>query len=147
MGRFLLLFHLIGVIAWLGPSVGAWLMVLQARREGHGIRALEWFERIVRLEHAGLALLLVTGVGMLVFYGLWPPRSWLLWKLGLVVLIVVPIEIGDLYLSHLWLPRALKGPEPEGVATHYERWLWRAGVPLLLTAFAILLLAVFKPAL
>lgn len=144
-GRLLLYLHLIGVIMWLGPSVGAWLMYRQARKHGLGIQGVRWLEQVIRVEHIGLALLLAAGLSMLLYYRVWPLPAWLLWKLILVAAVVVPIEAVDLYISHWWLPRALRGPAPEGALTRFERWLWLAGTPLLLTAGAIGWLAVFKP--
>ncbi|MEJ2181750.1 MAG: hypothetical protein P8Y28_15320, partial [Gammaproteobacteria bacterium] len=82
--------HIGGLILWLGPSGGAWLLVQLAKRrmdqQGNEFHALyQDFLKFFWLEHLGLFLLLGSGVLLLSIHG-YPVLNllWLKWKIGLV---------------------------------------------------------------
>jgi len=153
------LLHIGGLILWLGPSGGAWLLIQVAKRrmDPHSREYADLYQDFVRffpVEHLGLLLLLGSGVGLLSLYGLsalsW---TWLQWKLGIVLGVIVPIEIGDIWYGHFRLPRWFRslprdadlkrsGNELE----RYENHFVPLTLPILLAAVvAILWLAVARP--
>jgi uncharacterized membrane protein len=87
---------------YLVPAFRAWFRepdnpVCVARRDD----AMERFDRGAELEHWAFPLLLITGIA-LVWLGGWGLQdvSWLTAKLTLVLIIFVPMEAVDYYLSH-----------------------------------------------
>lgn len=105
-------------------------------------------------EHAGLFLLLASGILLLTLYGLpaldW---TWLRIKLALVLCVIVPIEILDIWFGHIRLPHWFSSKPPGRDAnagsdayTAYERRFVPISLPVLLVAVAaILWLAVARP--
>jgi len=63
-------------------------------------RAIEQFDRGVILEHIAFPVILVTGPLLLVVAGWNLESPWLVLKLLVVILVFVPMEIVDYYLSH-----------------------------------------------
>ena len=102
----------------------------------------------------GLMLLLGSGLGMLAIYGFaalgW---TWLKWKLVLVVCVIVPIEIGDIWFGHFRLPRWFRSPQRDSDLQHsgnelerYENRFVPLTLPILLIAVVVILwLAVARP--
>jgi len=153
------LLHLGGLILWLGPSGGAWLLIQVAKRrmDPRGREYAELYHDFVRffpVEHFGLLLLLGSGLGMLFIYGTgaldW---AWLKWKLILVLGVIVPIEIGDIWYGHFRLPRWFRSPgrdaELKRGGSDLERYEnrfvpWTLPI-LLLAVVAIMWLAVARP--
>ncbi len=152
--------HLGALVLWLGPSGGAWLVLMLARRRlgepgivTHymylGFLQMLWFE------HLGLVLMLGSGALMLSMYGV-PLLSmtWIEVKLLLVLGVVIPIEIADMWFSHRRLPQMFATRRPDAPYTKAE---WRlltlyhyrftpVALPLLLvTIITIMWLALAKP--
>ncbi len=149
------LIHFAGILTWLGPTTAAWVLVRGAVRSGDD-RILLWVRHaarsLYRLEHIGLTLLLIGGVGLL-YAKDWLPMSepWFHIKLTVFVLVVVPMELvhfrnlakvnralraaGDAMTDDL---RQKIGAEDRFIARVF--WLSTAAIA------AIILLAVFKPA-
>ncbi len=113
---FLKLLHLSSLIFWLGPSLGAWWMLRLGNRQ-FGEPGLTsqflylMFFRLVQVEHIAFASLLCSGLGMALFtHGL--AQHWLLLKLILLTLIVLPIEIVDIWFGNFRLPQLFKQRHP-----------------------------------
>jgi len=153
------LLHIGGLILWLGPSGGAWLLLQKAKRrldpQTPEYRALyRDFLPFFWVEHLGLLLLLASGVLLLSIYGhaalSW---TWLEIKLALVIGVVLPIEIIDIWFGHVRLPRWFATRKRPGAGYRaydayaaYERKFVPISLPLLLAAVvAILWLAIAKP--
>jgi hypothetical protein len=151
--------HIGGLILWLGPSGGAWLLIQVAKRrlDPHSREYAELYLDFVRffpVEHFGLLLLLGSGLGMLAIYGFsalsW---AWLKWKLVLVVCVIVPIEIGDIWFGHFRLPRWFRSSQRDSDLQHsgnelerYENRFVPLTLPILLiTVVGIIWLAVARP--
>jgi len=106
------------------------------------------------LEHFGLLLLLGSGILLLSLYGFpaleW---TWLRWKLALVLCVLVPIEILDIWFGHVRLPRWFSSDTPGAGEKGrmdsydaYERRFVPVSLPLLLIAVVVILwLAVARP--
>lgn len=153
------LLHLGGLILWLGPSGGAWLLLQTAKRRldplGPEYQALyRDFLPFFWVEHFGLLMLLGGGALLLSLYGVpaldW---AWLQWKLALVLCVIVPIEILDIWFGHVRLPRwfASGGPGSkaqggEDAYDAYERRFVPFSLPPLLIAVVVIMwLAVARP--
>lgn len=158
--QFSKLVHLVGVIIWIGPSLGGFWMLLQAEKSGDErleIWARRRFEWLVNIEHVGLLLLLAGGIGMLYSTG-WAALEymrWFQWKLGIVVLVILPLEVADVAMVNFVLGRALREiPEDGGYTTRYlaavrsyKRFVMFSVVVLGVVLPLIFWLAVWKPGL
>ncbi len=166
--RSLLLFvHLCAAIGWIGPAMGAsWLVHVSAHQtrrhpdDAEAMRRDAWvrryFNQVVALEHVAFAVLLVTGL-MLGEAESWlrGGQAWLRWKVALMMLVFVPMEIIDLALT-AWLQHAdrRRASLPEGErganAARAARWqdlFLRATIPPVTIGIPLTLyLAVVKPA-
>ncbi len=153
--------HLGALVVWLGPSGGVWLVLMQARREtGEPSQVTHYlykgFLRILWLEHLGFVAVLATGLVMLHMYGSGAMANhWIRLKLAVVVFVILPIEITDLWFSHRALPgvfaaRRAEVPYEGGerrLLDIYHRRFTPVALPLLLTAIVVVMwLAVAKPA-
>jgi len=144
--------HLGGLILWLGPSGGAWLLLQLAKRrldpQGAEYQSLyRDFLPFFWVEHFGLAMLLGSGIFLLSLYGFpaleW---TWLRAKLMLVLFVIVPIEILDIWFGHIRLPRWFSSDrsstdEKTGsdVYKAYERKFVPISLPILLIAVVLIL--------
>jgi len=153
------LLHLGGLILWLGPSGGAWLLLQLAKRrldpQSPEYQAMyRDFLPFFWVEHFGLFMLLGSGVLLLSLYG-FPALDWF-WlkvKLILVLCVIVPIEILDIWFGHVRLPRWFssgKGDPKAGSGKNayqaYEDKFVPISLPLLLIAVVLILwLAVARP--
>ena len=158
--------HVAAFVGWAGPAMGAsWFVYAAAWDRGKHpgdeelTRRELWvrrqFNRVVALEHLSFAALVVTGL-MLAEAADWAyaGQSWLQWKLALVFLIFIPMELADVVLS-AWFQRVMKPgvEEAEGAAgSAYVRaarsqdLFLRATIPPVMIGIPIALyVAVVKP--
>lgn len=106
------------------------------------------------MEHFGLFLLLGSGILLLSLYGFsaleW---TWLRIKLALVLCVLVPVEILDIWFGHVRLPQwfssGKRGIEVKGGTNAYEAYERKfvpvSLPPLLIAVVVILWLAVARP--
>jgi hypothetical protein len=152
--------HLGALVLWLGPSGGAWIVLMLARREvGDPSPVAHYlyrgFLRMLWFEHFAFVLMLGSGAVLLTLYGFSAiEMTWLKLKLALVLGIVVPIEIADMWFSHVHLPRIFHARAPDAPYTQaelrilelYHRRFVPFALPLLLaTVVVIMWLAVARP--
>lgn len=111
---------------------------------------MERFDHGVILEHVAFPILLVTGP-MLMLAGGWTlGDNWLAAKLVLIVLVFIPIEIVDYWLSHFGgNKRRLRDA---GATADYEAYIHRhwwflvVATPIIsIFAIGVLFLAIVKP--
>jgi len=147
--------HLLAVALWsfstavaylyyIVPAFRAWERMPQdagaiARRND----VMERFDRGVIIEHVAFPLLLATGVLMVWLAGWsWREVNWLSVKLGIVLLVFVPLEIIDYYLSHFGgNKRALRlsgNPERYETMTRLHWRFFRASTLLVVVFVPIL---------
>lgn len=100
------LVHLGALVFWLGPPLGAWL-VLKTVEDGSykpnslAKRVSRVFYLTVILEHLAFISLLATGFLMAFKYDLLG-AAWLSQKIFIVLLVIVPLEIFDVLLGN-WI--------------------------------------------
>ncbi len=151
------LLHLIGLIVWIGPSLGGFWMLLRAEKTGDEkleIWVRRRFEQLVNVEHVGLLLLLVGGIGM-VWATEWGPlkQGWFQWKLGIIIGVILPLEVADVTMVNFVVGRALREiQEGCGYTTRYleavrsyKRFVMASVVLLAVALPAIFWLAIWKP--
>lgn len=148
-------FHLAGLVTWLGPSTGAFLLFYASRWEGRAEVAgwvLYRYPDLVHLETLGLVVLLLSGAVMRstapALKGAW----WLKVKLLVVFLIFLPLEAMQLLLFHLKVIPALSGGgflapggPAAGALTLLDRFNLFAVIILAVTVPLVFYLAVFRP--
>ena len=149
-----LAFHIAAMVFWLGPSLGAW-MVLRAGEKRMLINndiAWVWrsFLKLMWWEHGAFIALLISGVGLISTIGYPLSTPWLKWKLILVAGILVPIEIIDSYFAHYRLPKiyeknhGLVKNEMASIRRYHA--FTRLMIPLFLILIPLIFyFAIFKP--
>lgn len=113
----------------------------------------ERFDHGVKVEHYAFPLVLLSGV-LLIIAGGWGPESrWLMLKLSLIMVAVVPMEIVDYYISHFHgNKRHLREQgdnddwEAYEDALHRHWWFFLITTPLVgLVILGVFFLAFIKP--
>lgn len=151
---FLKLVHVLGVIFWIGPPIGAYLMLARAHRSGDAarVRLLEReTELVLRVEHVAFLVLLASGAGMVAVAGPaaleWP---WLRFKL-VAVAYIVAFEVFDVVVEHGVARRVFAADDPRA-HPEWRRMIARrkllalAALPVVVVALpATLWFAVVKP--
>ncbi len=144
----------VAYINYLLPAIRAWQrapdneLLIQQRNI-----AMERFDKGVLLEHAAFPLLLISGLLLLVAGPWGPSHFWLALKLCIVVLVFLPIEVLDYWLSHFGgNKKAIRESGLADVALSYERaiqqhWLFLVvSTPVIaVSGVLVLYLAVVKP--
>jgi hypothetical protein len=153
------LLHLGGLILWLGPSGGAWLLVQLSKRrlDQQSIEYNELYRDFTKffwVQHLGLFLLLGSGVLLLSMYGntalSW---TWIQLKIALVLCVLLPIELMDMWFGHIRLPRQFSSQgrntdsrKKMSSVELYERRFVPISLPILLvTVVVVMWLAIAKP--
>ena len=151
---FFLALHLAALVFWLGPTLGAWMVL----REGENLmdrkKDVSWawraFLRLMWWEHGAFIVLALSGTGLILTIGYPLSTPWLQWKLSCVIGILVPVEIIDSYFAHHRLPKIYR--KVGGPTQNERRWIrryrgfTRAMIPLFLVLIPLIFyLAVFKP--
>ncbi|MCW5828839.1 MAG: hypothetical protein KIT79_05940 [Deltaproteobacteria bacterium] len=111
---------------------------------------LEQFDRGASIEHIAFGVAIVTGLMMFFAAGWGLDRRWLLWKLAIVVLIFIPMEILDIWLSHMGgnkeKTRLAGNPDRYESLVRFHWQFFRVASPLVAVFIPVLLfLAIVKP--
>lgn len=151
------LVHLGALVFWLGPPLGAWL-VLKAVEDGSykpgslAEKVSRVFYLTVVVEHVAFIALLVTGFLMAFRYDLMG-AAWLNQKIYIVFLVVVPLEIADVLLGNwiastasrkLYAGKPLKSWERYGLEAYHGIFTKIALVVIPVSVFTIMYLATSK---
>ena len=117
--------HLFSMMIWGMSAVGAYVYyflstLFEVKKDPQNIelqRRLIWvyeqFDKTVVLEHIVFSLALITGLLMFVMAGWTTDNSWMLVKLVIVVGFFIPLEVLDVWISHVLGPRILKNRESD----------------------------------
>lgn len=122
------LVHLGALILWLGPALGAW-WVLKAVENldiaHHPViaRVNKVFFWTIVIEHLAFIILLVSGFALALKFG-FLDTVWLQQKLHIVLLVIVPLEVVDIFLGN-WLAAQASSKSYQGVrlSNMERRWL------------------------
>lgn len=119
--------HIGSLVFWLGPSLGAWFMLIAMRKQIGEITptthlAYRIFIKMLILEHVAFMTLIVTGTGMAItVFGISQP--WLQWKLLIILLLIVPLEILDIWYGNIKLSQIFSRFNEAGYDTKQMRIL------------------------
>lgn len=151
------LIHIGSLILWLGPALGAWL-VLRAVDDKNftggriAAKVNRMFYMTVIIEHIAFMGLLASGFYLAHVYHFFG-SPWLTQKLTMVLLIIVPLEVVDIILGN-WLAStaskkayagtALRSWERRGLEIYHGAFTKIALLVLPITVLLILYLATSK---
>tara|TARA_R110001592_G_scaffold50620_1_gene156374 strand:- start:9600 stop:10145 length:546 start_codon:yes stop_codon:yes gene_type:complete len=118
--------------------------------------AMERFDDGVILEHTAFPAVLISGLALLLISGWGPQSYWLAMKLTIVVLVFLPIECLDYWLSHFGGNKAkIRRSLPDGdsfnsphyeLAIHRHWWFLIVTTPVIaIGGMTVLYLAIVKP--
>ncbi len=137
--------------SYLVPAVRKWLRNPEGVDE---IQMRNWvmerFDQGVILEHIAFPVLLITGPLLMLAGGWTAADGWLAAKLVLVVLLFIPIELYDYWLSHFTGNKEklrLAGKDKEYELFIHRHWWFLIVTTPIISIFAIgtLVLAITKP--
>ena len=109
--------HLFSMMIWGMSAVGAYVYyfrstLFEVKKDPQNIelqRRLIWvyeqFDKTVVLEHIVFSLALITGLLMFVMAGWTTDNSWILVNLVIVVGFFIPLEVLDVWISHVLGPK------------------------------------------
>ncbi len=149
--------HIGALIFWLGPSLGAWCMLMALRqREGEFTSATHLgykvFIQMLILEHIAFVCLLASGIAMAaLLFGFAQP--WLQWKLLIILLVIIPLEIADIWYGNIKLPQIFAQLNAQGydklssARLHiYHVYVTRTAIAVIpVSVLAIMWLVIAKP--
>jgi len=121
---FLKLIHLGSLIFWLGPALGSWFVLRYSQKNaGEQSETTQLIYKVffftVTLEHIALLTLLLSGVWMAAAYGLFQAQ-WLQYKIVIIALFVLPLEIFDIWLGNWKLKKLIEKRGHGGMLSEKE---------------------------
>lgn len=149
--------HLLALIFWIGPALGSWLVLRYSQAsEGEEAKTTQLVYKVffytIMLEHVALLVLLLSGAWMALSYELWK-LEWLQQKLWIIAVVIVPLELLDIWLGNWKIRRLIEKRNLTGVLDVTEQWfvnfynttfIYIALAVLPVMTFAIMWLAVAK---
>ncbi|MBI5455280.1 MAG: hypothetical protein HY956_11665 [Deltaproteobacteria bacterium] len=143
------LIHLIGLILWIGPSTGGYLLFLLGRYQKNDAVVLWLFDKFVNLVHleaAGLAILIASGFAMRASVPELRYARWLKRKLAIVFAVFVPFELAHLYIYDFVIKKAISTGIGIAEAMYlYDKFSIVSALVLLITIPFVFWLAIFRP--
>lgn len=151
------LIHIGALIFWLGPSLGAWFVLLAMRKQLGEFTpathlAYRLFIKMLILEHIAFVVLLATGIGMIAcLYD--HPAHWLQWKLLIVFAVIIPLEIADIWYGNIKLPQIFSRFNESGYDAQqlktlhiYHQYVTGAAIAIIpISVLTIMWLVIAKP--
>jgi uncharacterized membrane protein len=149
--------HIGSLVFWLGPSLGAWFILMAMRKQLGEITsathlAYRVFIKMLILEHVAFVALIISGIGMAILvFGFSQP--WLQWKLLFILLLIVPLEILDIWYGNFKLPQIFSRLNDAGYDTKqirtlhiYHAYVTRIAIAIIpVSVLAIMWLVIAKP--
>src|SRR6187551_1281104 len=149
--------HIGSLIFWLGPSLGAWFVLLALRKHEGEITpathlAYRIFIKMIILEHVAFVALIASGIGMAcLVFGFNQP--WLQWKLLIILFLIVPLEILDIWYGNIKLPQIFSEFNEAGYNMQqsktlhiYHAYVTRFAIAVIpINVLAIMWLVIAKP--
>lgn len=151
--------HIGSLVFWLGPSLGAWFILMAMRKQLGEITpathlAYHVFIKMLILEHVAFVALIASGIGMaILIFGFNQP--WLQWKLVIILLLIIPLEILDIWYGNIKLPQIFSRLNEAGYDTKqtrtlhiYHAYVTRIAIAIIpISVLAIMWLVIAKPSL
>lgn len=143
-------FHLVGIVTWLGPALGGYYMILYALLSHE--REIEFWLRqeylsLIYIEIAGFLVIIFSGL-LMVIATQWAllGKRWLQIKMALLLLIFLPLEFFQVYLYHKPLSEAFSsGIGIVETSRMFDRFSVFSIVVLSIAVPVTFVFAVFKP--
>lgn len=149
--------HIGSLVFWLGPSLGAWFILMAMRKQVGEITtathlAYRVFIKMLILEHVAFVALIASGIGMAILvFGFNQP--WLQWKLLIILLLIIPLEILDIWYGNIKLPQIFSRLNQAGYDTKqtrilhiYHAYVTRIAIAIIpVSVLAIMWLVIAKP--
>jgi len=149
--------HIGALIFWLGPSLGAWFILMAMRKQLGEVTpathlAYRIFIKMLILEHIAFIALIASGIGMAsLAFGFNQP--WLQWKLLIILLFIIPLEILDIWYGNIKLPQIFSRLNETGYDTKqthilhiYHTYVTRIAIAIIpISVLAIMWLVIAKP--
>ena len=140
--------HIASLIFWLGPTLGSWWVLINIRK-GHqssGYQlAYKIFLQTLWVEHIAFIALLASGATMATLFHFWG-QPWLNMKLGIILAVIIPLEIIDIYIGNFYLPKHFNIDRPSQLEKFYHGPFTKTAIALIpLSVFSLFILAVAKP--
>lgn len=141
-------FHLAGLILWLGPSTGGYILLLLANHSGNP-EIISWIYKeyinLIYIETLGLVILLTTGFTMRHTAPELKKAGWLKRKLLIVFLLFIPFELAQLYIYLSVVLPAIERGELQNAIRIFGRFSLISAITLALTIPTVFYLAVLRP--
>jgi uncharacterized membrane protein len=149
--------HIGSLIFWLGPSLGAWFILMPMRKQLGEITpathlAYRIFIKMLILEHVAFVVLIISGIAMTsLVFGFNQP--WLQWKLLIILFLIVPLEILDIWYGNIKLSQIFSRFNNAGYDTKqtrtlhiYHVYVTRIAIVVIpISVLAIMWLVIAKP--
>ncbi|MBZ0220901.1 MAG: hypothetical protein K8I01_10780 [Candidatus Methylomirabilis sp.] len=137
--------HLLALVAWLGPSTGAYmLMLLAGRQVSLRLWIIEQYRFFIFIELAAFLVLAATGLYMRSRGGL-EGAGWLRAKLAIVVAVFIPFQAAQLVIYARTYRSLMASSDFIGALAFYNRFNMVAAVVFALAVPAVFFLAAVKP--
>lgn len=149
--------HIGALIFWLGPSLGAWFCLLALRKYAGEFssstqKIYHVFIKMLIVEHIAFILLLISGFGM-AFFWFGFQQAWIQWKLLIILLFIVPLEIVDIWYGNIQMARIFSNQDRESYTTDetntlfvYHRYVTGAAIIIIpIAVLSIFWLVIAKP--
>lgn len=137
--------HLLALVAWLGPSTGAYLLMLLAERQfSLRLWVIEQYRFFIAIELAAFIILAATGLYMRSRGGL-KGTGWLRAKLAIVVAVFIPFQAAQLVIYARTYRSLVTSSDFIGALAFYSKFNLVASVVFALAVPAVFFLAAVKP--
>ncbi|WP_448588386.1 hypothetical protein [Thermocrinis sp.] len=138
-------FHLIGIFLWVSSSSSLGLFMLYGNFRNTGCKqdTLRNFYRwMTNIEILGFVLALSMGLYMLHLLNYRFDINWLNYKLPVIFLLFLPLEVINFWFVNFKIPRS---KDKERAYRDYDRFNYVVALPLVLGFLFVVYLAVVKP--
>ena len=139
--------HLGCLIFWLGPTLGSWWVLLKVKQSKDRLATLAVYRIFLQtlwLEHIAFLGLIMSGAAMASITQAFG-QPWLTTKLMIILAIIIPLEIVDIYIGNFKLPKLIGEQEQSKLEHFYHGIFTKTAIVLLPPAvLAIFILAVTK---
>lgn len=144
------LFHIIGIVVWLGPSTGVYYMIIfsiESKQKMVEMWLRQEYISFIYLETAGFALIIISGFLMVRSANLVVQKQWWLkMKLFIVISVFLPLEAIQLSIYHWKVSKAfISGTGTQEALLLYDWFSVIALVLLTITVPVVFLLGIYKP--